>query len=405
MRKSYLTYGIILVVFTGAILLLEYNKPKKINWYPSFVTHHKIPYGTKVFNDQLQRIYGSNVVPVTKPPYEVLKKDSSMQGTYLFVNNSITWDESELEQLLKWTGKGNTLFVATSLLNTTIKHELNIETSFTYSNAITPKFQYQFVNPNLHPKQPYIFEKDFSAPYFTELDSSKTSIIGKLTTEQDTLNEAFKPVTIKMHYKKGTIIVSLFPKGFTNYFILKDPINRQYVANMLSYLPQEEPIYVDNYYKSGKAFYSSLMHIVLNAKSLRWGYYLALIGAVLYVVFEGKRKQRAIPVVTPLKNQTLAFTRTIANMYYERGAQKEITSHKIASFLEYIRSRFHVNTTEINDTFYFQLAARSNHTETEIKELWKFLRLLSEKTTISEALFIQLNSRIELFKNKAHGTK
>ncbi len=96
------------------------------------------------------------------------------------------------------------------------------------------------------------------------------------------------------------------------------------------------------------------MYIFLNRKELKWAYYIALIGCLLYILFEGKRKQRAIAVITPLKNQTLSFVRTIANMYYEKGESTEIAQHKIDYFLEYIRTRFYLQTIKRKEEFLSQ---------------------------------------------------
>ncbi|WFO17485.1 hypothetical protein M601_007350 [Cellulophaga baltica 4] len=172
---------------------------------------------------------------------------------------------------------------------------------------------------------------------------------------------------------------------------------------MLSYIDEEKPIYIDAYYKSGKKFYTSPMYIFLNTKELKWAYYMIIIGALVYVLFEGKRKQRAVPIVKPLQNQTLAFTRTIAEMYYEKGDRKAIAQHKISYFLEYIRSHFYLNTTEINEDFFENLAARTHHEPHEIKDLFLIFSSIKHKEFITDAALIQLNTAIENFKAKAHG--
>lgn len=145
------------------------------------------------------------------------------------------------------------------------------------------------------------------------------------------------------------------------------------------------------------------MYIFLNTKEFKWAYYLVLFGALLYVVFEGKRKQRAIPVVMPLQNQTLAFTRTIADMYFEKGEQKSIIEHKIAYFLEYIRTHFYLNTLKQDDVFYQHLAMRSNHSKEEIIALFSYIDQLNASTEPTDDALKKLNSLIEKFKAKAHG--
>ena len=63
------------------------NKPKELNWFPSYATHHKIPFGSYVFNEQIQRIADS-VNLVDRPPFEFLL-DNDISGTYLFYNGDI----------------------------------------------------------------------------------------------------------------------------------------------------------------------------------------------------------------------------------------------------------------------------------------------------------------------------
>ena len=145
------------------------------------------------------------------------------------------------------------------------------------------------------------------------------------------------------------------------------------------------------------------MYIFLNTKEFKWAYYLVLIGTLIYIVFEGKRKQRAIAVVHPLKNQTLAFTRTIADMYYEKGERKTIATHKISYFLEYLRSTFHLSTTDHVVDFFDKLAARSNHSVEDIKKLFKEMDKMKKKEIITDIELKRLNTIMEKFKASAHG--
>ncbi|MEJ7677787.1 MAG: hypothetical protein WKG06_07955 [Segetibacter sp.] len=65
-----------------------------------------------------------------------------------------------------------------------------------------------------------------------------------------------------------------------------------------------------------------------------------LAGLLLYVLFEMKRRQRIIPVITPLKNSTLDFVKTVASVYYNEKDNNGIADKKVNYFLEFVRSRF-----------------------------------------------------------------
>ncbi len=399
MSKKGKLYIILVALTILAIVVLEMNKPKAINWFPSYATHHKIPFGAYVFNDQLKRVADS-VAIVDRPPFEYLK-NNDINGTYLFYNGGIAFGKEELNSLLDWVANGNTLVVAAVDFEEKLLDTLNLNTQSvnTFDN-FNNEYQVKLVNPAVNDTQTYKYDRAATFFHFNKIDNSNTSVIGLIDTYrgenrpmEDTLIS-----TIKQPFGDGEIILSTFPQAFTNYFILQSP-NQNYTAGLLSYLDTSKPIYVDTYYKTGKTFYTSPMYLFLNTPSLKWAYYIMLIGALIYIIFEGKRKQRAIPIVNPLKNQTVDFTRTIANMYYESGKHKDISQHKVHHFLEYIRNTLHLSTAEINTSFINNLAARSNNTVEDTQTLFKLIESLNQKNNINSIELERLNTLIEQFKS------
>ena len=408
MGKRLIKYMVLIVITVGALLLVQYSKPKEINWFPSFVNDHKIPYGTKVFNEFLQEEF-KQVKQIYVPPFEFLANQDSIKGTYVFINNEVNFGEVELHRLLDWTSKGNSLFIASSSFEQQLLDTLKLQTNNLYNSFENGRaYEHRLVNPQLGNNEEFTFEKDSYTSYFS-LDSipSPITVLGTVSAKNDSLSAKGQSINynvIRKKYGEGEIILSTFPKAFTNYFILKDP-NKAYTAGLLSYWDESRTLYLDNHYKAGKSIYTSPMYIFLNIREFKWAYYLALLGVVLYVVFEGKRKQRAIPVIEPLKNQTLAFTRTIADMYYESGETKAIAKHKIDYFLDYVRNHFYFQSIESHEDFYQNLASRSAHEVEEVEHLFKYLSQIESKETITDTELQKLNSLIEKFKKKAHGNE
>lgn len=321
MSKQGKIYVIIGVLAILAMVMLEYSKPKKVNWFPSYAKQHKIPFGTYVFHDQLERLFSDeNVVDVNRPPYEYLENQENLQGTYLFVNNNIEFDDVELDALLDWTSKGNTLFIATEAFSKNLIDTLKIKhiNLFNYGT----NFYVELKNRQVKKDSLYTFERDDVIHYFNRMDTLQVSALGVVhysdkidtlktkishlvdkTRDSTLLHKDFVNV-IKQPFGQGEIILSMFPQAFTNYFLLHTP-NQNYTAGLLSYIDGSKPIFLDGYYKSGKKLYISPLRVLLGSEELKWAYYIMLIGVLIYVIFEGKRKQRAIPVITPLRNQTL----------------------------------------------------------------------------------------------------
>ena len=403
MGKKTNIYIVIAVITVLVLMVLQYNKPKELNWFPSYVSQHKIPFGTFVLHELLDAKFDA-IQDVQVPPFEFLNTNFEAEGTYFLVNENIKFGGPELEKLLDWTSEGNTLFIASTSFEEDLLDTLGLSTSGLFAGFGEAQKQiHKLVNPNLKPDTVYPFDKDTYSNFFKTIDTLNTKVIGIVNNYEDSLVVEKKHFNaIRQGFGDGEIILSTFPKAFTNYFILKDN-NRNYTAGLLSYIDNSKPVYIDNHYKAGKKFYTSPMYIFLNTKEFKWAYYLVLIGALIYVIFEGKRKQRAIPVVVPLKNQTLAFTRTIANMYYEKGQQKAISEHKTDQFLEYIRSHFYIQTIHREEEFYQNLASRSSHSSDEIKQLFAFLEKLGNQTVVSDSDLTKLNNSIEKFKHKANG--
>jgi len=397
------TYIILTALTILAIVAIEYNKPKKVNWYPSYTKHHKIPFGTLVFHDQLKRIFSDNtIIDVERPPYEFLNNNPDQQGTYLMINGNLEFGKAELNTFLDWTSKGNTLFLASAsrfeqkLLDTLSLDQSGISTLNNFQN----NYVVELKNTQFNSDSVYTYERPFYFNQFNEIDTLNTKVIGTIRnlTETDSIKEKEYINIIKQPFGEGEIILSTFPQAFTNYFILDNP-NNQYTANLASYLNGSKSIYYDNHYKAGKKIFTSPLRVMLNTKELKWAYYIMLIGVLIYIIFEGKRRQRAIPIVEPLQNQTVDFTRTISNMYYEKGQHKDLATHKIQHFMDYVRTNLHLNTSVIDEDFIKNLSARSNNTVEDTETLFKTIENTNNKTTLNNIELERLNTLIENFKS------
>lgn len=393
MDKKVKIYIAILILVGLGIVFLEGSKPKQINWFPSYAAKHKIPYGTYVLRTELNTLFPEKIEDVRLQPYLFLK-DTTQRGSYLFINNYINIGKEELDELLEFTERGNDVFIASSGMDI---DTLQVHTKGAYTSAFEENTYQKLVNPAFRNKE-FVFDREFGKDYFTEVDTLQTTVLGELIIkdENDSIVKR-TPNFIKVKHGKGNFYLHTFPEAFTNYNMLLDD-NNEYVSSVLSYLNDEETVYWDAYYKTGKSRFTSPMQYLLSTDSLKWAYYIGLIGVLFFIIFKGKRNQRIIPVITPLKNQTLAFTRTIANMYYEKSEHKNIAQHKIDYFLEYIRTQYRMSTLNINEDFYANLASRSGNTLEDVKALFTNIASIQQKEHITKEELIALNKAIEAFK-------
>ncbi|GGK58947.1 MULTISPECIES: DUF4350 domain-containing protein [Flavobacteriaceae] len=394
MDKKTKIYAVLFVLLIFGYIYLESTKKQPINWFPSFVAKHKIPLGTYVLNKELSSIFPSNnIETVAIPPYVYLQ-DSTRTGTYFFVDEALNFGDAEFLRLLKFVARGNDVFISTHGMNI---DTLNFETERLVSKNLDEKVFFKQLNKAFKGIE-YSYDRPFINQVFTKIDTLNTTVLGitgYINANEERTEEGIN--FVKHSYGKGNFYLHTFPEVFTNYNTLHE-INHQHTANILSYLREDIPILWDAYYKTGKSKITSPLQYLLGSKHLKWAYYMALIGILVFVIFEGKRKQRSIPIITPLKNQTVAFTRTIANMYFEKQEHKNIAEHKISYLLEFIRVKLHIQTIKIDAVFYENVALRSGNSLEDVEKLFKFCDAIHLKNQITNEELIKLNSLIEKFK-------
>lgn len=401
MSKGYKFILVLLVLLLALLTFLEANEPQKVNWSPSYSSKDKIPLGTYVLAENLKE-QEFPIRSVEIPPFEFLK-DSTATGTYFFLNDRLYLDKSEFDELLEWISKGNTVFLIAEDFSPNILDTLNLELkTLVPKKGISSKASFNFTDPVLKADKSWTYDRETYNNVFLSIDSIAPDILGNSFLKGDASEEDPGINFLRDTIGKGEIFLHSNPKAFSNYFLLSDN-NSSYAESALAYIPREKTLFWDQYYKTGKSFNTSPLYILLNSRQLKWAYYFVLCGGVLFILFEGKRKQRSIPIVKPLQNQTYNFTRTVSGLYLDRKDYKSIASKKIALFLEYVRSKYRVPTDKRNEEFYNRLASVSGNSFDEVTDLWSQMAELDNKKMVTKNELLQLNKDITAFKSKNNG--
>ena len=395
------TYKIALALFLLLIISLvwlESSEPDPINWTPSFTAKDKIPLGAFVFYESWKNKKQDKIKDIRIPPYEYLN-DTSATGTYFFLNNYVNFDDNELHHVLEWVSKGNKLFISAYDFGPNLTDTLDLEiASFISAEGFKSRPKLNLVNSSLKFEEPLEFDQDLPAIFFKQIDTVNNVVLG--TANFGEKKPEKKINFIKTKFGKGEIYLHSTPQAFSNYFLLKEE-NYKYTEALLAYFAGNNILW-DAYYKSGKGFYSSPLYILLNNRPLKWAYYFVLISAILFVLFEGKRKQRSIPVVDPPMNRSYEFTETISQLYLEQKKFHELGLRKIALFMEYIRTQYRLDTTELNEEFYKDLAVKSENSIDDTKMVFKRIIKFKNEPENDKDDFFELTKKINSFKKK-HG--
>jgi hypothetical protein len=189
------------------------------------------------------------------------------------------------------------------------------------------------------------------------------------------------------------------PEAFTNYYAAK-PSNAKYIFGAFSYMP-DQTTYIDQYYKVGKSVNDDTRRFVMSQPALRLAYYILIIAGTVALLFGGKRRQRPVPSLPGFRNSTLDFVEQVGALYYRRSNHSNIVHKKIAYFLESVRSRFFVNTIEIDDRFIERVTGLSGVPFPQVTQLFTFINQLRAQAEHSDKDLKALEAAIREFNKRS----
>ncbi|MAO09024.1 MAG: hypothetical protein CL596_09955 [Alteromonas sp.] len=401
MKNTFIPLSIILLLVIVLGILFSKNIQHTVNWEESFNERSKNPYGLKVFYNELGKLYEEqNFRTVYYQPDSYLGANSEgsygdhiAEGTYLKIGNTMDFTFYSIEELLRFAEKGNTVFLSDYYFPNSLSDTLQFKVEYlTHSNK--ERSSLEFLDKKLS-KNNIVLDRNKGSYFFKEI-SENTKILGFVKHEGH-------PNFIEIPFGEGTILLHLQPKAFTNYHLLKDK-QYSYAEGILSYLPETD-LYFDSYLKYTTPYLndqeeeSSDLGWFLEQEAFRWAWYLALLLTLLFVIFTAKRKQRIVPIVKPLENTSMAFVKTISNLYHETKDHRNMVDKKILYFLEKLRSQYQIDTSQLDEDFIEKLSLRSGVPKEKVKKLVDYMAWLKQKEDLQEIHLTRLNQFIEAFHN------
>ena len=408
--KQHRIYLIVLFITIIGFILIEIYKPKPVDWAPTFSNKDKIPYGCELLYKVLPNIFPNQKISDEKVPIFSKKRKVKLppKSNYLYVFSYFRVDSLSLVKLLDYVQKGNSVFIASENFFG-LDDTLHFQTSYLKDLTINDSASINFVNPFIKKSSDYKYQNQAADTYFEIKDSTKFresfTVLGK--------NSKGFPNFIRVNFGKGMFFLNTVPMAFTNFYMVKND-NADYAFKALSYLP-EQPIFWDEYVNKmsiGKSIKSisksreakgeediqeSPFKFIVSQPALKWAYFITLFTLLIYLVFEGKRRQRIIPIMETPKNTSLQFVETIGSLYYNQKDHKSIAEKKITHFLAYIRTKFYLKTTEIDQEFKSDLSNKTGISLQEINDLFDYISFVQNNNYIAESQLIILNEQIENF--------
>ncbi|MEZ4858200.1 MAG: hypothetical protein R2781_05260 [Flavobacteriaceae bacterium] len=400
MKKTYFLIGLIILLIIVLVRSCHFSYQKTIDWEESFSEKSNKPYGLSVFYKELGIIFKDKKVrTLYHQPDSYFYANSEdgygdhiAKGMYLKIGNTQTLTYESVNELLYFVGDGNTVFLSDYYLPTLLADTLGLDVAYRVNEKDSVS-SLSFEKPSFLEKEIQL-DRNRGDFYFKKIDSVSYEVLGYTNNGEKNIN------FIKVPFQNGTFLLHLQPKVFTNYHLLAAN-NYKYIEGILSYFPEED-MYFDSALKyqtpyNNEVEKTSDLSWFLQQRAFKWAWYLSLLLIVLFVIFNAKRRQRIVAIVKPLDNTTVAFVKTISNLYFETQDHKNIIEKKSTYFLARIRAQYHLDTATLDDEFIERLSLKSGVKKEKVKTLINYIVWLRNKRQYFESNLIQLNKYMEAF--------
>lgn len=382
-------YIVILAITVTIFVLFNIFSPRKIDWTATFSADDKNPFGSFLLDAFLADLFPERVIHNNNLTIYELDSLRSEKDNLIVMASSIPLGEEDVDALLNAVYKGTHVLLSANFFKGSLADTLGLYTEsvlFSETFNLIDTVYIEFTNPSIKRKRFRYRLEDMHT--FFKIDSLKMPayVVAR--------NSYRKPVTLRIPFGKGQLILNTTPHAFTNHYLLAD--NHELIERTLSYLPANSDVWWTEYYQLGRLESTSVLRAIMKSEALSWAYYILIATLLIFMVVEGRRKQRIIPVIKPLPNTTLEFVKTIGNMYIQAADHKSIAEKKIIYFLDHARSTYFL-PDEHHESFVEKLAKKSGNSMEETSALLSLIKIIRGSSSISPEMLLELNRRIEAF--------
>ncbi len=392
-------YVIFLVALIALYVVSEMRKSGQVNWSSTYHEEHKIPFGAFAMHDLMSDIF-DQVPPKSeyRTLYELAAEDSSI-GNPLIIADGIAMDNSDFNALMHHIDLGGTALVSARIIQGPLADSLGFmvrmedaELAFDFraiQKALSGQLE-ETITLTLSDNETREFSYSTVATtsYFSEVEKENFDVLA--------VNGTNSPVLISYKGLSGRLYISTIPLAFTNYFILGEETS-EFAAAMLSLFPEDELVVHNEYYQLGRREVQSPLRVILSNPSLKWAFFILLFTVFIFMFFESKRRQRIIPLITPLKNMSVEFVETLGRLYYRQKDHRKLAVKRIQYWKDYVRAHFNLKTDHFGDRFNRDLSSKSGHPLKSIEALMELVRRIEEGEVISEDELMKLEKSLNGF--------
>lgn len=250
-------------------------------------------------------------------------------------------DHNEALYLLNWVGRGNTLYLADSsfLTNNALLSELNVKLTERDNRSALLTVAQPLLDTTIG---------TLTGDTFWELEPTATDYVSYIA--------GTKPMLIRIAHGQGTVWITSAPSLLAN-DSLNHEDNAKLALGILGNLPRGSVVSFDEYHHGFKGSEGTFVNAVYNTP-WGWGLLFALLLCFGYLILNGKRFGRTVPVQRTLALRTPSeYVISMANLFRRANKRGMVLQHFRHALKRRLGRAFHLNP-ELSDENYLEMITR-----------------------------------------------
>lgn len=341
-----------ILLFLVALFILEMQLPKNFSWAPSFRHTDKQPFGCCLFDSLLSATLPQGYTVTDSSLYQ-LAQDSLPPRGILVVADELMLADTDVKALMTLADNGSHVMLVShdmsDLVRDTLKFTIlgygnayNLQQFVKYNSQERIAIRWESRQHGYEPLKYKVLEPLVTRHLRFYRDNDEKYRRPPLEQQASVRNEC---VSATFRQGKGYITVCSVPLLFTNYGIV-DEQNAGFSLRLLTLLKDLPVVRTEAFCPKANTAEQSPLRYFLAQPPLRWAVYVAMVGALLYLVFAGRRRQRVIPVEQEPENHSLEFIRLVGSLYYHSHQRRSLVQRKWTYFAEELRRSAHLDVTD-----------------------------------------------------------
>ncbi len=361
------------------------------NYRQTWYSKSKQPFAGYALHPILKS-YGLQSVQSVYAPLQQQEAEEALEGTILLIGNNLNLSEADWQVLQQHLKAGNQVLMAGTQFPQFIKDTLGFQlqnfntqwaSGLSFQETLEREVGLEFSGLSGGPKRPV---RVSALAAWHEMAESNTSAAA-YPFENLAFNEGGRPVARVYQVGQGQLLVSCTPLLFSNYFLMDKP-TLTFTQGLLSWLEPAQEAQHFEFYQVGSLQSQSPLRFFLKTPALKAALILAVLTILLYFIFASKRKQRAIPSLVPITNQSLRFVKTLASLHYRTRNYYGLAQKRWQFFTDFVYRHYRIRLKADDPGAWEELKARS-HAPAKVIDQLQSLKSKAGEGMGEGALFTQ----------------